>query len=402
MKKSSKSLGTPYTATVVVSPMMLGDEPKNQDRARWYEPDQIAVDADGVTTSPDSDKAAELAINLGPGLFRGNAKERVGMLCDTLMTHRHESQKKDVSIPEDVPKAMRPMLQKAIQAKMEHSYQTTLVASQFTCDGQGVDARILSCGDSGFFAFSPESGLLFSSVRSKWINCRAKDTSHQIGLVSHGIRFGPGDEIVVKIEGRLSRYRSLAKRTNLKEQFRQNWLVCKPMEVSQISSSATCQATEFRTLFLGTNDRLLIPRYLWGREWESKGEQYRLLRYASAIKLFASDGMSDFRGRFGRSSSATRVLPDHFLGGHFDFVKDRFPLGTHFVLCSDGFYSGFHDAEELWTWLQDHAKSLLHENERQPLLKSLHKKLDEKEGDDDISFVWVYPKPSGVTQEIVK
>ena len=392
----------PYTATTVVSPMMLGEEAKNQDRVRWSGPDQTACLGDGVTSSPHADKAAELAVSLAPGLFKGNTKERLSMLCDLLTTRRQESLQEDITIPEHIPKAMRSMLQKAIQSKMEYSHQTTLVAAQFTCDKHGVNTRTVKCGDSGFFAFSPESGLLFSSVRSKWINCRANAPHHRPGLASQGIQFGPGDDILVTVEGCLSQYKSLAKRTDLKEIYRPNWLVCRPVEVSHNPDSSTRQAVESRTLFLSANDRLLVPRYLWGQQLESKGKQYRLLRYASAIKPVVLDGVSDFRGRFDQSTSATQVLPDHFQGGHFDYVKDRFPPGTHFVLCSDGFYNSFCDAGELWTWLKDHAKTLLDENERQPLLEQLHRRLDRTAGDDDISFVWVYPKSTEITQETIK
>jgi len=399
MMNDATSTSEPYTATIVVSPMMYGEEPKNQDRARWSGPDQTACVGDGVTTSPQAEKAAELAVSFGPGIFKGNTKERMSMLNDLLITQRREYMQQGVKIPTHIPKSMHTMLQQAIESKMEDSYQTTLIAAQFTCDTHGVNARVVSCGDSGILAISPESGLLFSSVRSKWINCKANAPHQGTVLVPNGMRFGPGDEILVKIEGCLSQYKSLARRTDLKEQFRPNWLVCRPVEVSHNQGSSTRHAIESRTLFLGANDRLLVPKYLWGQQLVSQEERFQLLRYSSAIKPIVCDEVNDFRGRFDRSTSATKVLPDHFLGGHFDYVKDRFPLGTEFILCSDGLYSSFYDAGELWTWLKDHAKSLLDENERQPLLKQLHHRLDATVGDDDISFVWVYPKANQATEE---
>jgi len=378
--------------------MMLGEEPKNQERARFCEPDQVACAADGVSASPNAAEAAELAISLAPGLFKGNTMERLGMFCDLLETLRQECQQNEVSIPESVPEAMRPMLQRVIQEKRVYSYQTTLVTTQFTCDEQDVTTRTVKCGDSAFLAFSPKSGPLSTFVKPKWGNHKNGDHRHYTGLLSHGVRFGPGDEILVRVEGCLSQYDSLAKRTGIQEKHRPNWLVCIPVHASDTRASSAIHKTE-HTLLLGPSDRLLVPKYLWGRLLESKGEQYRVLRYASSIRSVYSGGTNTSTGRFGRGTSTTTVLPDHFHCGHFDYLEDRFPLRTNFVLCSDGFYSCFAEADELWAWLQDHAKALLDLEERKSLLKRLHHRLDDTEGDDDISFVWVYPKPCEAAKE---
>ena len=58
-----------YTALTVVSPMMFGDDRKDQDRALWYGPGRIACVCDGVSSSPDSGKAAELVTLMAPVLF---------------------------------------------------------------------------------------------------------------------------------------------------------------------------------------------------------------------------------------------------------------------------------------------------------------------------------------------
>ena len=48
----------PYTGVVAVSPAVFVDEEKNQDRARFFGPDQVACVCDGVTTSPRAAEAA--------------------------------------------------------------------------------------------------------------------------------------------------------------------------------------------------------------------------------------------------------------------------------------------------------------------------------------------------------
>jgi hypothetical protein len=80
-----------YAAIVVVSPLVHGEDKKDQDRARFFEPGQSACLCDGVTSSPDSAQAAELVTSFAPTLFQGNVAERLGVLCDLLMALRQES-----------------------------------------------------------------------------------------------------------------------------------------------------------------------------------------------------------------------------------------------------------------------------------------------------------------------
>ena len=89
--------------------------------------------------------------------------------------------------------------------------------------------------------------------------------------------------------------------------------------------------------------------------------------------------------------STTMVLPDHFYCGYYDYFQDRFPLGTHFILASDGFYSAFSDSKDLWNWLQDNKQLLADKTKSREILEQLHSTLSVKTSDDDISFVWAYP-----------
>ena len=161
---SSTSFAESYSALTVVSPMMDGDEKKDQDRARWYGPDQVGCVCDGVTSSPNSTDAAILATLFAPALFNGDCKNRLGMLSDLLMARRRECQASDISFDDDTSPAMRDMLRRVAKQKRAISFQTTLVAARFVNRKKVVLAQVCKCGDSAFFAFSPQGQLLTSSL----------------------------------------------------------------------------------------------------------------------------------------------------------------------------------------------------------------------------------------------
>jgi hypothetical protein len=148
------------TAQVIVSPMRLAGESKNQDRAGWHAPTATACVADGVTDSPLSHCAAELAVCFSPLLFGGPPRPRLEVLAETLIALRAQAHRGHVALPPDTLPTMRDVLTRAAQAKLAHAYQTTLVAAQFTPGGATVAGDVLRCGDSAFFAFAPDSTLL--------------------------------------------------------------------------------------------------------------------------------------------------------------------------------------------------------------------------------------------------
>jgi serine/threonine protein phosphatase PrpC len=152
--------------------------------------------------------------------------------------------------------------------------------------------------------------------------------------------------------------------------------------------------SELNVLSLKHGDRLLVPQYLYGRQLKSEGLQYRILRYSSTIRPVFSGNSVASTSSFDEHGSVTMVLPDHFYCGNFDCFKDRFPAGTNFILCSDGFYGSFSDWQQLWAWLQENAKGLVEDNKRKAILEQLHVTLNAKGGDDDISFIWVQPRQS--------
>jgi serine/threonine protein phosphatase PrpC len=394
MKTGRCSNSVEYTAQTIVSPMMLGDDKKDQDRARWHEPCQVAGVFDGVSSSPNSAEAAELAVRLLPALFVHDPHDRFAILCDLLMANRQECMEDDeVDLPDNMPPAMRDMISKVVRQKRAESYQTTMVAARITTDEHTVTVDVMKCGDSALFGFSEDGQLLTSSLEFP-----LRSSKHRVSLctdvvpvfMSKRIAFGPGDEIFVRIEGRLSKYSSLADLAGIDAEYRKNWFVCTPVDNCRDDKETLSEnLSELKILSLEPGDQLLVPRYLHGTLMTSEGRRYLLLRYSSAIRTVSIAPAED---GFNNKGAATMVLPDHYYCGGFDLFRDRFPLRTNFILCSDGFYSSFSSWEQLWSWLQSNASGLADDKERDGILERLHHQLHARVGDDDISFIWVRPR----------
>ncbi|MEN6335160.1 MAG: hypothetical protein ABFE01_12945, partial [Phycisphaerales bacterium] len=120
--------------------------------------------------------------------------------------------------------------------------------------------------------------------------------------------------------------------------------------------------------------------------------------YSSAIRILPTEPSGLREDNIEHRGSVTAVFPDHFYSGHYDYVQDRFPPRTHFVLGSDGFYNAFATTSELWVWLQENNGALADAHERESRLAELHRRLHETTGDDDLSFVWVRPPSSTVAR----
>ena len=374
----------PYGAITVVSPMMFGEESKDQDRARWYEPGLVGCVCDGVTSSPRAAQAAEWVTSFAPILFDGDVRARLRTICKLLTAHRREFERTDLAMPHEMPESMRLMLQAALRDKQGQSFQTTLVALRLRPGQLDVGVDILRCGDSAYMAFSGDGELLHSSFALPQENnhhgCRA--------LVSLGWRFGPGDQILVRVEGLLDHHKRAAVNAGMDERYFRNWLICTPVDGCREKSSDIPRS---RPLVVGPRDRLLVPRYLYGHQLESQGREYRCLDYSSAIRILPTTPPIVRADGIEHRGSVTAVLPDHGCSGCYDYVEDRFPLGTHFVPCTDGFYSAFATTSEVWAWLQENRQVLANAQEREPKLTELHHRLRERGGDDDLSFVWMYP-----------
>ena len=396
MQLNERTIHPEYKALTVVSPATLGGEVKNQDRALWHESSQTAGLCDGVTSSPNSSQAAELVTTVIPALFAGDTSERLAMMCDILMAQRRECIKnRNILFPENATENMQNMLLRVIYQKLSVSFQTTMVAARFMSDEKEVNVHVIIFGDSAFFAFSPNGQLLTSSLD---FPNSPHDTQILPNLVSTSsivkrlFRFSPGDQILVRIEGPLSNFSDLAEQTDILNEHLCNWIVCAPVDSCKDRKSI-CEhnMTCLRTLYLTSSDRLLIPKYLYGTLLTNGGRSYRVLRYSSTIRPIHSVKNAIATNGFQHRGSATAVLPDHFYNNSFDSFHDRFPLRSHFLLCSDGFYSSFDSWQELWNWLQKNKFELHHNDVTEVILRQLHDDLHAKSGDDDISFIWVQP-----------
>jgi hypothetical protein len=375
----------PYQAEVIVSPMMYGDDQKDQDRARFVAPGLVGIVCDGVTSSPHSQAAAQLVTSFAPILFQGNVRQRLRTICDLLKACREEFQMTRLTMPDDIPEAMRAMLRAVLREKRATSYQTTVVAVRLRPSESGVGVDILLCGDSALLAFSNDGELLYSSLARGAEHERER---HHI-FISDGWRFGPGDQLLVRVEGPLNNHEGLVARSGISEQHLANWLVCTPVDASSDGKKDGSRRSD--ALVVTRQDRLLVPRYLYGWQLTSEDQKYRCLDYSSTIRIVTAAPQVILADGFEHRRSATMVLPDHFYCGHYDYIEDRFPCGTHFVACSDGFYSTIASASQMWAWLHENREVLASVQEREPKLRDLHQKLHEKGGDDDMSFVWMYP-----------
>ena len=374
-----------YSAITIVSPMFSNGEFKNQDRVRWFGPDQIACVCDGVTSSPYSGNGAEYVTIAMPSVFSGDIITRLEMVADILMKYRIEACAETPVISDGkYSPNMQKMLLDIIRQKNTSSFQTTVIAARFSCNESYVTADIIKCGDSAFFAFS-ENGLLLSS--SLQFNNQPSETASNPKQMT----FGPGDEILVRVEGRLSEYKELAQKSGIKPEFAKNWLVCAPVDSCKEKHSPENNLLEIKALCLNEDDKLVVPEYLYGRMLASQGKHYRILSFSSTIKALSPRISEISKSGFNGKGSATNVLPDHFYSGNFDLFKDSFPIGSNSVLCSDGFYSAFDDFCDLHSWLKENEQGLGNPSGREKIMAELHSKLGKKSSDDDISFIWIMP-----------
>lgn len=373
-----------YSALAVVSPMFSGGEAKNQDRARWYGSTQIACVCDGVSSSPFSAEAAEYLTMAIPPVFCSDINKRLEMAADILLKQRIElCANMPVIQGEKYTLGMQQMLLDVVRQKNTSSFQTTLIAIRISGSRDSVIVDLIKCGDSAFFAFSKDGALLSSSLQF------SSQLSVPIPAQKH-IIFGPGDEMLVRIEGRLCEYMELAKQSGISPEFVKNWMVCTPIDSCKEMHQRVNNLLEIKTLCLTEDDRLIVPEYLYGKNLSSRGRQYKILNFSTAIKALprlSEISKSGFNGK----SSATNVFPDHFYSGNYDLFRDSFPAGTNFVLCSDGFYSAFDDFDELHSWLKINEQSLSSPHHRVKMMEGLHSQLSTKSSDDDISFIWATP-----------
>jgi len=384
-----------YRAITVVSPMCEEGEQKNQDRAYWFPSESVGVVCDGVTTSPSAEKAAEFVARFCKVLFNGSIRERLNVLADLLVEQRLEETRREIALPAGTSPAMQNMLASVAKENAAHGFQTTVVAMSTVASNGVVRTQVVQCGDSAFFALSPDGSLLTASIgMSQWgaSGARSGDPADaQTG--GHEIPFGPGDELLAKVVGSGKNRQDLLKDEGIRTP--ESWMLCRPIELRSHSKEITPGSKGHGVkLLLGQGDLLLAPKYLATPSRDQRFIGYCVLPFARMIRVVRPEAARQSALRFDHAGSVTAVLPDDFYTDHWQHFEDRYPPDTHFVLASDGFYRAFTDVGELWEWLKAAQSHLLDPTRRDGLLDALHTQLRARSSDDDISFVWAYPAAS--------
>jgi serine/threonine protein phosphatase PrpC len=121
----------------------------------------------------------------------------------------------------------------------------------------------------------------------------------------------------------------------------------------------------------------------------------------SALFIFREDGellynnmnLADASDPFKHVSPFTAVLPDSYdeAKGHVLVEALEVAKDVHLLLCSDGFYDGFKNFREVLDWLHEHRDELRDSASCDLCTRDLHQRLEQKNGDDDISFIWLLP-----------
>jgi len=362
----------------VVSPSSLGGETKNQDRATFDKKANTACVCDGTTSSPYSALAASIVSSYAP-LFL-NDINNLKVIAELLYAHRNKALQNDVAVSPAISESIRNLVRDAAKQGLKTSFQTTLVAMGFMLQDSCVQAKIVSCGDSGIFAFSSAGQVLMTNL--------SENEKRGEGRSLNTITFCPGSELLVKSEGQLSNLPQIMAQINLDNP--DKWLLCQTLCSTNNNNSPDAQtATGLR---LSPNESLLVPKYLFYGVKDPGFREYGRLYYSRFIRRLAKPKMACSDIHFDAKGNVTAVLPDHFSTGNWDYVEDRFPIDTHFLLCSDGFYRAFADPGAMWDWLTTNRSGLSKKASRLHLLNDLHHRLHRTCGDDDISFIWISPR----------
>jgi serine/threonine protein phosphatase PrpC len=369
-----------YKVINVVSPSVFGGETKNQDRAVYDPRSQTACVCDGTTSSPFSEKAATIISRSAP-VIMDNPKKNLKIVSDYLISCREAAIKRGVVIAKSLSDSMKEFVQEAAKHNLKHSFQSTAVAAVFDVQPSCLSTKVLSCGDSGFFAYSPDGTLLTSNLSGIKQNPEQYHRPYR-----YEIPFGPGSQLLIWIMGTLHDFPKID-HENI--QCPDKWLLCRAVCLCSNSESAISQTAV--THYLEPNELLLVPKYLVFDPKDPRFQKFGCLYYSRFIRRLLDPVMANTEIHFDQQGNTTAVLPDHFDTGQWDYFEERFAKGTHFLLCSDGFYRGFADPEGMWGWLKDHEKDLSGKS-KQTLLRDLHQQLNDHYGDDDISFIWITPK----------
>jgi hypothetical protein len=377
-----------YKTVVVMSPMHDGDETKDQDRAVWYPECQTACVCDGVTSSPYAEEGADWVSKLSPVIFSDNIEARLRMICDFLNYQRAEKLNSKIHLPNKTAPTMQTILEEAARNSIACSYQTTLVTAKFVLQDNSALVTVVTCGDSMFLAFDSSGQQLVCLYGNNKPQSRPTSNNKYVWpykYPSNEMPFGPGDEILAKVIGSLTKQPQTAAKLGIRAEHHDRWLICQILDKCGAQKLKDALYEE-RAQTLRHSETIVVPKYLAGRTITIGANEYINFPYSRMIK---TSKLQSQYSDFSRHGSVNAVLPDHFYTGQWSYFQDRFPLDAEFVLCTDSFYGCFKSPSELWIWLNDHRQEIQISSKNEPLLKNLHQRLRENGSDDDISFVWV-------------
>lgn len=374
-----------YDVNCMVSPSNFEGETKDQDRTVFDSRTCTASLCDGVTSSPHSGKAASIMTNQG-SLILENIDMNLKIVADLLYANRSAALKRGVVVDSSISASMKEVVQEAAKQSLKHSFQTTLIATRFDVQSSFVSVKCLSCGDSGFFAFSSKGQMMTTNLVDLE---RHPEQYHQ--PQSTTIPFSPGCELLTKTMGCLSEFPNLEMYKEINNP--DKWLLCSA--ICLCDTPVDCgEPNAFPTMYLKPNELLVIPRYLLTKPKDPDHQEFGRLYYSQFIRRLSCPAITNTDIRFDGQGNTTFVLPDHYDSGNWESFEDKFPRDTSFLLCSDGFYRAFLSPSDMWEWLKTNEKGLLNKAKRRKLLKDLHLKLNHTCGDDDISLIWITPKNS--------
>lgn len=371
-----------YRIIRAVSPSMFGGETKNQDRILFDSETNTACVCDGTTSSPYAELAAKFVSRSAPILL-DNHEQNLKTMADYLMAYRDRAIKKGVKADNSIPVSIRSIVQDAVKVSLKQSFQTTLAAASFERQASCTVVRVLSCGDSGFWALSPIGELLFTTLQNVAENPIPSDYQEQ-----SLIPYYPNSELLIKITGTLSEFPDLLK--SHKRQSPDKWYVCKAV-CHCGSEHAGGAINDSYGSSLKPGELLLVPKYLVAAPKDPEYQEFRRLYYSRFVHRTVSPGLIRSDMHFNLQGNTTAVLPDHFYTGQWVYLEERFPVDTHFLICSDGFYRAFSDLAQMWIWLKTNEDALMKKVCKRKLLQELHDQLSRICGDDDISFIWMIP-----------
>jgi hypothetical protein len=372
-------------AIVVRSPMSMGGETKDQDRAFWSAASRTACVCDGVSSSPYAAEAAETCAAFSPALFRNeeSLENNLGALSHFLEVHRAEAQRASLIPPQGASQEMQALLRDIATEKLQQSFQTTLVAVCVRTVAEALELSVVVVGDSAFFAYDCDGTPIASSLSP----ILAEPLDGEGMPDTQGIGVGYGDQIMAKVLGKASENPSLAKLAGLSEENAGSWLLCMPLDRCELGRTGERRGDRPERLMLRPNDVLVVPKYLVEPSRDPAFKAYCRLTYSKAVR--STRKQQDWVAPLRQKSPATAVLPDHYFTGNWSHFHEPLPANGSFVVASDGFYSCFANPADLWHWLNSNRKALHADPDREQVLQDLHAKLHRTCGDDDISFVWV-------------